>query len=103
MEEVGYGGGVGDRPVAPTPLYPPQLIGKGGGGGRGPEGTVEQALPQDSIIASVSPVCGDVSATQIVPRRLVLEIKMIKSNIQYKKISKQSNTTMYVKRKKHSF
>ena len=75
----------------------------GGGGGRGPEGTVEQALPQDSIIASVSPVCGDVSATQIVPRRLVLEIKMIKSNIQYKKISKQSNTTMYVKRKKHSF
>ena len=73
------------------------------GGGGGPEGTVEQALPQDSIIASVSPVCGDVSATQIVPRRLVLEIKMIKSNIQYKKISKQSNTTMYVKRKKHSF
>ena len=83
-----------------------QDSGGGGGGGtpppppRPPEGTVEQALPQDSIIASVSPVCGDVSATQIVPRRLVLEIKMIKSNIQYKKISKQSNTTMYVKRKK---
>ena len=104
MEEVRFGGGGwAIAPLPPPPLYPPQLIGKGGGGGRGPEGTVEQALPQDSIIASVSPVCGDVSATQIVPRRLVLEIKMIKSNIQYKKISKQSNTTMYVKRKKHSF
>ena len=29
----GIWGGGGDRPVAPTPLYPPQLIGKGGGRG----------------------------------------------------------------------